>query len=83
MGDGGITPNMNSSIQVLQFPLLVTAQSIPDLIADFSVPFALPLTTGDHNDLKSISCETLAKLVKGEFKDIIGSFKVNICQWLH
>ncbi|CAB3258070.1 unnamed protein product [Arctia plantaginis] len=57
------------------------SQTIPDLIGDFSVPFALPLTDGDHCDLKSISCETLAKLLKGEFTDTIGSFQVIDCRY--
>lgn len=48
----------------------------PDLIGDFSQPFALPLTSGDHTDLKSVSCETLAALLRGEYDDSIGEFKV-------
>ncbi|XP_048003069.1 uncharacterized protein LOC125239499 [Leguminivora glycinivorella] len=48
----------------------------PDLIGDFSQPFALPLTRGNHSDLKSISCDTLAGLIRGDFENIT-DFQVN------
>ncbi|CAH2083272.1 unnamed protein product [Euphydryas editha] len=53
----------------------------PDLIGDFSLPFALPLTIGDHSDLKSISCETLASLLRGEYTDSINDFQVIDCRY--
>ncbi|XP_059050301.1 M-phase inducer phosphatase-like [Achroia grisella] len=53
----------------------------PDLIGDFSVPFALPLTSGDHSDLKSISCDTLAALLRGDFQDSISDFQVIDCRY--
>ncbi|XP_075989876.1 uncharacterized protein LOC142985534 isoform X2 [Anticarsia gemmatalis] len=53
----------------------------PDLIGDFSVPYALPLTSGDHSDLKSISCDTLASLLRGEYDDTISEFKVIDCRY--
>ncbi|XP_072946719.1 uncharacterized protein [Epargyreus clarus] len=53
----------------------------PDLIGDFSLPFALPLTSGDHSDLKSISCDTLASLLKGDFTDSISDFQVIDCRY--
>ncbi|OWR50031.1 cell division cycle 25 [Danaus plexippus plexippus] len=53
----------------------------PDLIGDFSQPFALPLTSGDHTDLKSVSCETLAALLRGEYDESIGEFKVIDCRY--
>ncbi|KAJ8704781.1 hypothetical protein PYW08_012101 [Mythimna loreyi] len=53
----------------------------PDLIGDFSVPYALPLTAGDHSDLKSISCDTLAALIKGEYKHVISDFTVIDCRY--
>ncbi|XP_073997374.1 M-phase inducer phosphatase-like isoform X2 [Rhodnius prolixus] len=52
-----------------------------DLIGDFSRPFALPLMTGVHQDLKTISSETLAKLINGEFKESIESFKIIDCRY--
>ncbi|KAM3955632.1 cell division cycle 25 [Aphomia sociella] len=52
-----------------------------DLIGDFSVPFALPLISGDHVDLKSISCDTLAGLLTGEFDHCISDFQVIDCRY--
>ncbi|XP_014358549.2 M-phase inducer phosphatase 1-B isoform X1 [Papilio machaon] len=53
----------------------------PDLIGDFSLPFALPLTNGDHADLKSISCDTLAALLRGEFHTSISQYQVIDCRY--
>nr|XP_026498853.1 M-phase inducer phosphatase-like isoform X1 [Vanessa tameamea] len=53
----------------------------PDLIGDFSLPFALPLTHGDHTDLKSISCDTLASLLHGDYNDSINDFQVIDCRY--
>lgn len=36
---------------------------------------------GRHNDLKSISTQTMAKLLRGEFKDSVASFKVVDCRY--
>ncbi|XP_045782952.1 uncharacterized protein LOC123879342 isoform X2 [Maniola jurtina] len=53
----------------------------PDLIGDFTLPFALPLTSGEHADLSSISCDTLAGLLRGEFVDSISEFQVIDCRY--
>ncbi|XP_076242092.1 M-phase inducer phosphatase isoform X2 [Calliopsis andreniformis] len=52
-----------------------------DLTGDFSKPCVLPLASGHHEDLKSISAETLASLIRGEFNDQIGSFKIVDCRY--
>ncbi|XP_063392185.1 M-phase inducer phosphatase 2-like [Cydia fagiglandana] len=52
----------------------------PDLIGDFSQPFALPLTRGNHSDLKSISCDTLAGLIRGDFENVT-EFQVIDCRY--
>ncbi|XP_048005919.1 M-phase inducer phosphatase 1-like isoform X2 [Leguminivora glycinivorella] len=52
----------------------------PDLIGDFSQPFALPLTRGNHSDLKSITCDTLAGLIRGDFENIT-DFQVIDCRY--
>lgn len=36
---------------------------------------------GRHSDLKSISADTMAKLLRGEFKDSVASFKVVDCRY--
>ncbi|XP_034243998.1 M-phase inducer phosphatase isoform X2 [Thrips palmi] len=60
---------------------LLRASTNPDLIGDFSKPFALPLMEGRHQDLKSISVDTLAALMRGEFKDEIASFTIVDCRY--
>lgn len=52
-----------------------------DLIGDFSRSACLPLIKGRHQDLKSISSETMAKLINGEFSSIIESVKVIDCRY--
>lgn len=51
-----------------------------DLIGDFSKSFCLPLIPGRHQDLKSISPATLAKLMRGEFENV-NSFKIIDCRY--
>ncbi|XP_077992206.1 M-phase inducer phosphatase 1-like [Glandiceps talaboti] len=41
-----------------------------NLIGDFSKQFALPLTKGKHQDLKSITPDTMRRLLNDEFEDI-------------
>lgn len=52
-----------------------------DLTGDFSKPCVLPLATGQHEDLKSISTDTLAALIRGEFTDRVGSFQIVDCRY--
>lgn len=52
-----------------------------DLTGDFSKPCVLPLAEGHHDDLRSISTETMAALIRGEFKDQINSFKIVDCRY--
>lgn len=76
---------------VLKRPLSATEESImcavqrssteADLIGDFSKSYCLPLTNGKHQDLKAITPETLAKLMKGEFSSTVESFKVIDCRY--
>uniref|UniRef100_A0A336M1V0 protein-tyrosine-phosphatase n=1 Tax=Culicoides sonorensis TaxID=179676 RepID=A0A336M1V0_CULSO len=60
---------------------LARSNSEPNLIGDFSKPFALPLIDGRHSDLKSITCETMAKLLNGEYDNQIASYKVIDCRY--
>ncbi|KAJ2942425.1 hypothetical protein O0L34_g16029 [Tuta absoluta] len=60
---------------------LARSSTEPDLIGDFSLPYCLPLIGGDHSDLKSISCDTLAALIRGEFEDSVEEFKVIDCRY--
>nr|CAD7439902.1 unnamed protein product [Timema bartmani] len=52
----------------------------PDLIGDFSKPFFLPLIPGRHQDLKTITPETLAALMNGGFADEVESYSIIDCR---
>lgn len=54
----------------------------PNLIGDCSRNYALPLVKGRHQDLKSISSETLVQLMKGGFSDEIDSFTLVDCRYV-
>lgn len=56
-------------------------ENATDLIGDHSKPFALPLIKGRHHDLKSITCDTMASLMRGEFDHKVASFKVIDCRY--
>uniref|UniRef100_A0A182Q7L1 protein-tyrosine-phosphatase n=1 Tax=Anopheles farauti TaxID=69004 RepID=A0A182Q7L1_9DIPT len=60
---------------------LSRSSSEPDLIGDFSKSYVLPLMDGQHRDLKSISGDTMARLVRGDYKDKIASFKIIDCRY--
>ncbi|GLG99545.1 Uncharacterized protein GBIM_05985 [Gryllus bimaculatus] len=53
----------------------------PDLIGDFSKPFVLPLMQGRHQDLKTISSDTLAKLLKGDYNETVDSYTIVDCRY--
>lgn len=55
----------------------------PELIGDLSKPCALPVLLQDvrHRDLKNISCETLARLLRGEFAELASRFKIIDCRY--
>ena len=52
-----------------------------DLIGDFSKPCILPLTSGIHGDLKTITSDTLAALLRGEFADRVSSYTIIDCRY--
>lgn len=60
---------------------LARSTSEPDLIGDFSKPFSLPLMSGRHRDLKSISHETMAKLLRGDYSATVGSYRIVDCRY--
>lgn len=53
----------------------------PELIGDLSKSYALPLMEGRHRDLKSISSNTVARLLKGEFDDQVASYRIIDCRY--
>ncbi|XP_033223834.1 M-phase inducer phosphatase-like isoform X2 [Belonocnema kinseyi] len=52
-----------------------------DLTGDFSKTCVLPLAVGQHEDLKSISAQTLAGLIRGEFTETISDYKIVDCRY--
>ncbi|KAL4704808.1 hypothetical protein ACJJTC_003520 [Scirpophaga incertulas] len=52
-----------------------------DLVGDFSRVCVLPLTGGPHSDLKYISCDTLAALLRGEFEHTVSKYQVIDCRY--
>lgn len=52
-----------------------------DLTGDFSKTCVLPLADGQHEDLKSISSETLSRLIRGDFNDTVSDFKIVDCRY--
>lgn len=66
--------------EILQLSFLFVATQIPDLIGDFSKPFILPLMEGRHQDLKTISADTLASLLDGDFGEQVESYVIIDCR---
>jgi M-phase inducer phosphatase 2 len=57
------------------------SSSDPNLIGDFTRPHCLPLIEGKHNDLKSISADTMQRLLDGEFNERVSSYKIIDCRY--
>lgn len=53
----------------------------PDLIADCSKPYSLPIIPGKHQDLKSISAETMRQLLNNEYSHVIEKFIIVDCRY--
>ncbi|XP_065072546.1 M-phase inducer phosphatase-like [Ochlerotatus camptorhynchus] len=53
----------------------------PDLIGDFSKSYVLPLTDGRHRDLKSITPNIMAEMLRGTYDHQIASFKIIDCRY--
>lgn len=60
---------------------LSRSSSESNLIGDFTGPHCLPLVEGKHTDLKSISADTMRKLLNGEFSEKVSSYKVIDCRY--
>lgn len=53
----------------------------PHLIGDGSKPYCLPTIPGKHKDLKSITPDTMRRLLRGEYNNIIDSCKIIDCRY--
>lgn len=49
---------------------MLDASTNKDLVADFSGPYTLPLIPGQHEDLKCLSPETVARVLDNEFPEV-------------
>ncbi|KAG8198723.1 hypothetical protein JTE90_023491 [Oedothorax gibbosus] len=61
--------------------VLMKTDSQPELIGDGSRSCALPLVRGRHQDLKSITCATLVRLLNGDYKNEVDNFKLIDCRY--
>ncbi|XP_064600140.1 M-phase inducer phosphatase-like isoform X2 [Liolophura sinensis] len=53
----------------------------PDLIGDCSKTFCLPTVSGKHQDLKSITPETLSKVIDHEYDHIVEQYSIIDCRY--
>ncbi|CAE1257403.1 CDC25B [Acanthosepion pharaonis] len=53
----------------------------PHLIGDGSKPYCLPTIPGKHKDLKSITPDTMRRVLRGEYNNIIDSCKIIDCRY--
>ncbi|XP_057662274.1 M-phase inducer phosphatase-like [Diorhabda carinulata] len=77
-------PSLQRAFSVTEESIMCAVQRSavePDLIGDFSRSFSLPLTTSRHQDLKAITPQTLAALIRGEFSNTVTSYKVIDCRY--
>ncbi|XP_076363993.1 uncharacterized protein LOC143253672 isoform X2 [Tachypleus tridentatus] len=60
---------------------LMKSDMNPNLIGDFSKPYALPLIEGKQRELKNISPDTLVKLLTGCYSDLISGYTIVDCRY--
>ncbi|KAL7739597.1 hypothetical protein ACLKA6_002171 [Drosophila palustris] len=74
---------MRKSVSMSNVDILTALGDEPELIGDLSKPCALPvlLTGVRHRDLKTISCDTLARLMRGDFVHLSASYKIIDCRY--
>lgn len=78
-------PILRKSVSMNDAAIIMSALSRSteekNLIGDFSKTFCLPLIDGRHTDLKSISAQTMRRLLQGDFDDSVASYKVIDCRY--
>ena len=70
------SPTKRKESEALIMKAVQLSEQDPDLIGDFSLPYALPVCSGKHSDLKTISPETLAALLRGQYNKTIDSHTI-------
>ena len=71
---------MTVIVMMIVIVLVRLATEEPDLIGDFTRPFALPLINGKHQDLKCITPQTLVDLMDGKFQSYVENFTIVDCR---
>ncbi|EDW57665.1 cdc25-like protein phosphatase twine [Drosophila virilis] len=77
------TNQMRKVVSMNDADILNALAEEPALIGDLSKPCALPVLLSGvrHRDLKTISCETLARLMRGEFAELLGHYQIIDCRY--
>ena len=52
-----------------------------ELTGDFQLALSLPVISGRHPDIKSISPDTMSELLRGKFDDVIESYQILDCRY--
>lgn len=61
--------------------VVMTGSTDENLVGDKSRPFSLPTISGKHKDLKSISPDTMVRLLKDEFSEIVDTVTIVDCRY--
>ncbi|XP_034474797.1 cdc25-like protein phosphatase twine [Drosophila innubila] len=74
---------MRKSMSMSNVDILTALGDEPELIGDLSKPCALPVLLAGvrHRDLKTISCDTLARLMRGDFSQLSANYKIIDCRY--
>ncbi|KAH8405175.1 hypothetical protein KR222_007478 [Zaprionus bogoriensis] len=75
--------HMRKAASMNNMEILNALADEPELIGDLSRPCALPVLLQGvrHRDLKTISCDTLARLMRGEFAGLAGRYTIVDCRY--
>lgn len=75
--------SMRKAVSMNDADIMNALADEPELIGDLSKPCALPVLLNGvrHRDLKTISCETLARLMRGEFAELQNHYQIIDCRY--
>nr|XP_009667091.1 PREDICTED: M-phase inducer phosphatase 3 isoform X5 [Struthio camelus australis] len=80
--EGGVTLKKTASLSSVDIiKILDQDNGLRQLIGDFSKVYALPTVTGQHQDLRYITPETVAALLSGQFQSLIDKFYILDCRY--
>ncbi|RWS24972.1 M-phase inducer phosphatase 1-B-like protein [Leptotrombidium deliense] len=75
-------PKCNAELELSIMKAVQKADQDANLIGDFSKSYALPLIANSkHQDLKTITSETLAAVIKGEFNELLVKYTIVDCRY--